>query len=115
MAHWPSWISVLPSLYRIFSPPSPFSFGHTCHISREVQDGDGIFCARERLHGKVGDEERNLVPVVSQEIFSQLQGLKPLKLPYGLNGPPAPEKAFQLSLSPSTQCFRTCSIPFGFL
>lgn len=67
-----------------------------CHISGEVQEGDWVFCVRERFLGKVEDEERNLVPVVSQEIFSQLLGLKPLlvSIPTKASlGPPAPEKA----------------------
>lgn len=112
MAHWPSWISVPPmirdlSLSTLISLLPPFFFGPTCHISGEVQEGDWVFCVRERLLGKVGDEERNLVPAVSQEIFSQLQGLRFLvSIPTKTSlGPPAPETAwvyFSISAPPSS-------------
>lgn len=61
--------------------PLSSSFGHTCHTSGEVQEGGWAFYVRERFLGKMGDEERNLAPVDSQEIFSHLQGMKPLLVP----------------------------------
>lgn len=72
----PWWgITVLnPALFLSLSS----SFGHTCRTSGEMQKSGWAFCVRERVLGKMGDEERNLIPVVSQKTFSYLQRQKPL-------------------------------------
>lgn len=57
-------------LYLTFFLPLSFSLGHTFCTSGEVQQSVWEFCVRKRALGEMGDEERNLVPVVSQEMFS---------------------------------------------